>query len=228
MVQNILNDTDSDPVNSIDDTVEAAQVAEIIKTTYFAWMSNGKDWPFLRTLSTFTGLADTTTPTKMQMPEGMGKIFWVKYNGVEVTYLPPKDFHNLISSRVETTGVVDANGYVINADPVYWTTYDDNYVWFDGYDSDVESTLVSANCEVYAVVAPTWTASDSFVPTLPEKMFPTLLADAKGTAFLVLKQQANAKEEAVARRGKVKWQREAARANEAEPRSNTGVSYGRK
>ena len=34
MVQDILNDMDGDEVNSISDTVEAEQVAQIIKTTY--------------------------------------------------------------------------------------------------------------------------------------------------------------------------------------------------
>ena len=35
MTQNILSALDSDPVDSIDETVEAVQVAELIKEAYF-------------------------------------------------------------------------------------------------------------------------------------------------------------------------------------------------
>ena len=46
-VQDIMSDLDSDEVNSIDDTVEALHVAQIVKSTFFAMMSN-RNWPHLR------------------------------------------------------------------------------------------------------------------------------------------------------------------------------------
>lgn len=226
MVQDILNDTDSDNVNSIDDTVESAQVAQIIKTTYFYLMSK-QDWPFLRTLTTLTGLGDTNNPTKMQIPATVNKVHWIKYNGEDVTYMSPKDFKDMIDNRVTTTGVVDANGYIINDDPHYWTTYDDAYIIFDGYDSATESTLQTANTAAYCQVEPSWTHTDSFTPTMPPKMFPTLLADAKGTAFIVLKQQPNAKVESIAKTGRSQMQDEARKAT-GEHVSNTKVNFGRK
>jgi len=124
--------------------------------------------------------------------------------------------------------VVDANGYIINADPVYWTTYDDAAIWFDGINLAVDTTLQQSKSSCYGVVIPTWTMADNFVPNLPEKMFPTLLADAKGTAFLQLKQQGNMKEETKARRGRARLRNEAWRVDSAETRSNTDVNYGRK
>jgi len=36
IVQDILNDIDGDEVNSIDDTLESEQVAQIVKSTYDA------------------------------------------------------------------------------------------------------------------------------------------------------------------------------------------------
>lgn len=227
MVQDILNDLDSDSVNSIDDTVESEQVAQIVKTTYFR-LINGKDYPFLKTLTTLTALGDTTNPTKMRIPTGMNKIYWIRYNREPVTYLPPEEFKAMIDAREELADVVNSSGYIINRDPLYWTTYDDDYIYFDSIDLDDESSLQAANSSVYGLSEPSWTHDDSFTPTLPAKMFPTLLADAKGTAFLVLKQQANAKEEAEARRGKVRMQREAWRTDNAEPNSTYQYSYGRK
>ena len=38
MVQEILSDMDSDEVDSIEDTVEAEQVATIVRSTYLAMM----------------------------------------------------------------------------------------------------------------------------------------------------------------------------------------------
>jgi len=46
---------DSDEVNSINDSVEALQVAQIIKTTYFN-IIDGRDWPWLKELFKLTGL----------------------------------------------------------------------------------------------------------------------------------------------------------------------------
>ena len=46
MTQDILSDMDSDEVNSITESVEALQVAQIIKTTYYN-IIDGKDYAFL-------------------------------------------------------------------------------------------------------------------------------------------------------------------------------------
>jgi hypothetical protein len=225
-VQDILNDTDSDNVNSIDDTVESQQVAQIVKTTYFRLMSK-QDWPFLRTLTSLTGLGDTNNPTKMLIPETVNKVLWIKYDGNDVTYLEPKKFKDTVDLREAITGVVDSNGFIINANPSYWTTYDDVNIVFDGYNSTVESTLQTSKAVAYCQTEPTWSHTDSFVPTMPAKMFPTMLADAKGTAFIVLKQQQNAKEEAIAKTGRSQMQDEARRAV-GEHLSNRDVNYGRK
>jgi hypothetical protein len=227
MTQDILNDMDSDNVNSIDDTVESAQVAQIVKTTYFR-IASQRDWSWLRSISSLTGLADTNNPTKMLIPATVNKVLWVKYNKKDVCYMDPKSFKDMIDMRTVQADVVDANGYVINRDPLYWTTYDDTYIHFDGYDLDVESTLQTSKAVIYAVTAPTWTHNDSFTPTMPEKFFPVLLSDAKGTAFLALKQQANAKEERIAKVGHSRMQNESWRVDDGESKTNTDVNYGRK
>jgi len=46
MTQDIMSDMDSDDVNSINDSVEALQVAQIIKTTYYN-IIDGKNYAFL-------------------------------------------------------------------------------------------------------------------------------------------------------------------------------------
>jgi hypothetical protein len=227
IVQDILNDMDSDSVNSIDDTEEARQVAQIVRTTYEKWLAARDDWPFLRTLSQLTGLGDLDNPTKMQIPEDMTKVEWVKYNKKDVTYLPPKEFKDMLDTRTETTDIVDANGYILNADPTYWTSYDEEYIHFDGYDSAVDTTLQQSKSVVYGLITPDWEHEDQFTPVLPAKMFPAFIADAKGTAFLALKQQAQAKEEEYARKSFSRFQKSSFRNRQAEPKTNENVDYGR-
>lgn len=227
MVQSILSAIDSDEVNSIDDTVEAVQVAQLVKEAYFDLLGH-RDWPFLRGLYSLNGLADLTRPTTMQMPEELNKVYWIKYNKKEVVYVEPDVFIDMLHNRTEQASVTDSNGYNLNADPSYWTSYNDTEIVFDSIDKSADSTLQASKTVVFGVKAPTWTHTDTFIPTLPEKMFPTLLAEAKSQAFVNLKQQVNAREERKAQKGKVVFQNEAWRNENGEIRYNKLVNYGRR
>lgn len=227
MTQNILAAMDSDNVNSIDDTQEATDVAEFIKEAYFSILSESDDWPFLRTLSALDGLGDTDNPTKMEIPEDVNKIKWVKYNKKDVTYIKPKDFKDMLDLRVQSDNV-DENGFATNQDPVYWTTYDDHYVIFDGYNSDVESTLTTGNSTIYCAVAPAWTHDNEYTPNLPEKFFPFLLAEAKASCFLNIKQQGNNREERKANRGRNVMATHARKEENGDTKTNKNIDYGRK
>lgn len=227
MTQNILSALDSDPVSDIDETVESTQVVEIIRESFYELMSS-RNWGFLRTLTNLTGLGDTSNPTKMQIPNNLNKILWVKYNNVEVHYLTPEDFHDKVSSRTPSAGLVDSNGYGLSVDPSYWTTYDDKYIIFDSRDSSVDNTLQQSKSSVYGVKEAVFTLSNVFTPDVPEKMFPLLLSEAKAQAFVNLKQQSNVREERKAQRARVALRNEAWRTEKGEPRFNNRVNYGRK
>lgn len=227
ITQKILSSLDSDPVNSIDDTVESVQVADIVKESYYSLMAE-RDWPFLHQLGTLEGLADLSNRTKMRIPEDVNKIKWVKYNKKEIQWLPAPEFKHLVDTRTEEAGIVDSDGFVLNRDPEYWTSYDDDYVIFDAINLENETTLHASNSSIYVVKAPTWQHIDTFVPDIPDKFFPTLLAEAKSQAFVELKQTSNAREETRARRGRVTMQNESWRNEFGEYRYNTKVNYGRK
>jgi len=79
MTQNILSAMDSDPVSSIDETVESVQVADLVKEAFFEIISQ-RDWPFLFQLVQLTGLGDTSNPTKMMMSDT-----WNKVSGLNTT-----------------------------------------------------------------------------------------------------------------------------------------------
>lgn len=227
MVQNILNAIDGDDVNSIDDTEESEQVALIVKETYFETVGR-YDWPWLKLRTNLTGLADVSNPTKMLIPATLNKIYWVKYAKNDVSYLDPKEFQDLLDARDTDASNVDANGYVTDANPLWWTSFDDQYIYFDAYDSDTESTLSTANAVVYGLTSPSWTHEDSFTPDAPEKYFPTLLAEAKSVCFVNLRQQASSKEEQRAVRGFNRMRSEAWKNEKGEVQYGNNIDYGRK
>lgn len=227
MTQSILSAMDSDEVNSIDDTVEAIQVADIIRESFYDLMGE-RNWPCLYRVTAFTGLGDLAAPTKMEMPVELNKIEWVKYNKKDVKFLTPTEFDDILSKREELVDVVDSNGFILNRDPIYYTSYDEKYIYFDAIDKAIDNTLQTSKCKVYGVVSPSWTHEDTFIPDIPEKMFTTLLSEAKSQAFVNLKQQVNAREERKAQKGRIRLQSESFRIEDAEFKYNTKVNYGRR
>lgn len=73
--------------------------------------------------------------------------------------------------------------------PEYWTSFDNKYIIFDSYNRTVEGAFVGSaeanqysmkpeKTQVYAIVAPTWTESNSFTPDMPVQLFPLLVYEA--------------------------------------------------
>lgn len=77
-VQSILSSLGSDEVNSISDTPESLQVAEILRTTYFNIISR-TDLPSQKQLIQLDPSLDSSLPVLMYVPAGIGKIEWLKY-----------------------------------------------------------------------------------------------------------------------------------------------------
>ena len=78
IVQDILNDISGDEVDSISDTTEATQIANIVRSTYFHLVSQ-KD---LIEHKTYFTLEETsaTTPTLMTLPADIIKVYWLDYD----------------------------------------------------------------------------------------------------------------------------------------------------
>ncbi len=87
-----------------------------------------------------------------------------------------------------------------NKQPEYYTSFDDQWVVFDSYDSAVDSTLQTSKTRCWITLAPSFTLTDTFVPDIPTEAFPALLAEAKSTCFTRLKQMPEGKSEQQSRR----------------------------
>lgn len=217
MVQEILSDMDSDLVESIFDTVESEQVVTILKSTYYAMMSN-RDWPHLRRSIQISSSLDPNRPTHMKLQDGIKELCFIKYNKEkldatrkdfgDVKYLQPDHFlhktNNEDSSSANVKIVKDFGGIdiLVRTDraPSYYTSFDDKYVVFDSYDSEVDTTLQESKVQAMAYVMPTWVSGDGFIPDLPENAFTILVEEAKSKASYKLRQQMDEKAEQEAAR----------------------------
>lgn len=230
IVNDVLSDMTSDPVNSISDTFESQQVAKLVRSTYFD-LYNERVWPTAGKLFKLTASADAAKPTHMRMEEDVASIEWVKYNCrrlsetrenyVTIRYMRPEDFIEYVMSRdtsdTNITVCIDYNGTPLfirnNEAPTYFTTFDDEHLVFDSYDSEVDDTLMTSKTQVFGFTEPTFTLSDTFIPDLPSKAFSLLVNEVKSRAFIKLKEVFSQKDEQSATRQRGWLSREKRRVN---------------
>lgn len=220
LTQNILSTMEDDEVNSIGDTVSSMSVAQVVKDVYEEMIVQ-LDIPGSDMLVKLESLSDVDRPNYLRMPDSIKKVHWIKYNGKDVTYLTPKAFIEFLFKRDTGTEIEDFGGVAFkiltDADPIYWTTFDDEYIITDGFNIDEGSTLLSINSIAWVQTIPSLELDDSAIPDLPASMFPTLLSTAKSRCFINFKQVANSGEEQASRKGLVRWQNDQFRGNQRKP-----------
>jgi len=212
IVQDVLNDMDSDEVDSISDTEEAVQIAQIAKTTYFE-MIGRRDWPHLSKFGVLDSIGDVAKPTHLGTPDNMVRLDWFKYNKKltgdtrnrfkDITYLHPDEFIVKTNDRdLDQTNVTEVTDYggakfqVLNdIQPTYFTSFDDDFIVMDSYNASLESSVQSTNTQVRIYTIPTWTTSDGFTPDLPMEAFPGYLAEVKSVSSFKLDDFADEKAE---------------------------------
>jgi len=199
IVQDILSDMVSDEVNSIDDTVEAQSVAQIVKTCYLEMIAH-RNWPHTRRLVQFESIVDLAKPTYLTLPSSLKELVSFEYdcrkfgevnsNFKEIKYKHPDDFLRFVSMRKSSDSnvksIVDTSGVKL--------------LVCDSYDQGIDDTLQTSKTSAIAYMIPSWERSDTAIPDLPAEAFPALVAEAKSTAFYTIKQMVNEKEEMKATR----------------------------
>ena len=98
MVQNIASALETDEINSITDTVESLQIAEVIKETFYEQFT-GINVPEHFVVFQLENVADLSRPNYLRIPENINKVEWVKYYDYrmgqytrEIPYIPPSEF----------------------------------------------------------------------------------------------------------------------------------------
>ncbi len=230
IVQEILSDMTSDVINSIDDTDEAGQVALIVQSTYDAMIAN-RNWPHTARVVNLTASTDNLLPTHMSIDEEIKEMISVYYDkrrdgetrirNEEVKWKDPDDFLRYINKRdsdgTDTLTVNDSSGVKLliltNKAPTYFTSFDDDTLVFDSYDSDVDTTLQSSKTTARAYIIPDFEMTDTHIPDLPKEAFPALIEEAKSKAQFKLNQVQDIKSEQEAGRQQRWLSRKAWRVN---------------
>lgn len=232
IVQQLLSELESDEVVTLNETVESELVTRLVKQVYFHIIS-GSDWPHLGRL---LQLEVTTTDNVLKFPSNLNKLSWIKYNKKKVTdlrerftiikKLEPLEFMNKVDARDNTKSNITPlihNGMTIllrnDKQPEYWTSFNDNEVIFDSFDSVVEAKLDALNTQVFGFIVPSVTTDDLFVFDLPEDAFQYFINEARSFVFNVVKQIPFPKAEQMAQtqRRRLSKQREVGQSGDLSP-----------
>jgi hypothetical protein len=244
MTQAILSSMDSDEVNNITDTVEATQVATVIRTAYLDMVARAQ-LPEQYELFNLAAKPTGYPPTCLRIPDEYNNLEWIKYDTrlstetdpafTLIPFISREEFldrmHSLVLSddNVESTLVGTVRYmYVDDAAPTVYTTFDDNTVMFDSYDSAVGTGVVASRSLAYGRKAVTFTLTNAFAfPELDDEQHTLLLNEAKALAWFELKQSPHQKAEINTKRGWTRLQR-TKDALERQSRLSELPNYGRK
>lgn len=218
IVQRSLSAMNHGNVNSISDTVESRQIADEARVVYYELMDRD-DWPHLIKLLPLEALADITRPNFMKIQEDVVRIDDIRYEVTRddetarrfdsIQYLTPRDFLDMLYLRnsseanIQTVLTHQSVPLFVRNDyrPTYWTTFDDEHIVFDAYDSEVSDTLLAAKSLALVKQIPPWETSNGFIPDMPDQMFSAFVAEVTASAFTYWKQGQSIKDEQRAARG---------------------------
>lgn len=199
-VQNCLSVMDSDQVDSIADTEESTQVAELLREVY-ADLIQRDDWSYLLRPVTLTAAGDVNSPTEFNIPIDVQYIKWIRYDVSddasykpdEIEYTQPEEFVRRLASGSGNVQLVEAGTSIkfnVRTDsmPSFYTSFDDETIFMDAFDSSVESTLTSSRVTSYGKIIPSFTVSDTFIPDIPVHMQQLLQHELNANATLYFKQ----------------------------------------
>lgn len=243
IVQGILSDADGDNVNSLSDTVESIQCAQVVIDSFDHIVDTFDIKHHTKTVQ--LDATSVTTPAQMTRPAGLHSIQWIKYDIREligdppkfdyVTYMSQERFLELVHARSSAASNTQAmildsghNIYILNdQSPTNWTVMDgyDNIV-FDSYDALIETNLQTNRSLAYGDIKPTLSLADGSIPDLSDELFSTLKNDARAFYFDVFKDGVTKKVDERDRRSTVRAQRK--RHITKLEAKQTGQNYGRK
>jgi hypothetical protein len=231
-VQSVLRSIKGEQVNSISDTQESLDVADIVKQCYYTWLAQ-QDLP--ETKRPYELIAtDVATPVLMTLPEYAFSLESLRYNietaedtednWTTLQYIPLQEFRTMTNNLNTSDSTVDTMTVTLGSDtfefkyrndvaPSYYTNLDDEQIVFDAYDSGVDTFLQKNKTEAYGIYDTSWTLTDGFIPRLDAQQVPILLREAQHIAWVELKSVDNPKAAKDVRRMRIATEAKKFRAN---------------
>lgn len=246
--QLILSAMDSDEVNSINDTVESYQVALLLKSVYYDTATE-LGLAAHDSLFELNASGDIDQPTLMSLPSNVTRWDWIEYDIIaagetysnyrRLEFMNLDDFLVLQNSLIgQSTDVgqmtFSSNGENFNVmfrtdkQPQWFTSFDDDTILFDSYDSSVDTTLQKSKTRCSGAVFPTFTLNDTFTPDLHPTQFAYYINRAKVRAFAELKQAANQEAARETRNQKIVMQKHKRTTIDRPEVLKVGARYGRR
>ena len=187
VVQTYLDYVDGFGVDSIADSDEASQAANIAEHVYYRLIDKNRDTPSQMYVGSLDASLDPTKPCILTIPSEVNRIhnselyyntstdgglFWER-----VQYIAPEEFVKLntgINTSVDGVEIMEVNGvpFTIFNDraPRYCTTFDDVTLVFDAYDKDADTTLQESKTRVIGTQSVVFLQDDDFIIPLPNRM----------------------------------------------------------
>lgn len=247
LVQLMLSSMDSDEVNSISDTVESVQVANICKTTYYD-VATDIGLTSTETLFELQPSLDISKPVLMFLPDNALSCDSIRYNSklstetlpkyIELEYLPFNMFLGMQQSLDPSDADVSVMSFTVNGEsfeipyrkdssPTYFTDIGGRTILFNSFDATQDDTLQKSKTMCSGMVYPTFSMTDSFVPDFDMVQYQHYLNKVKARCFAEIKQTQNADALGEARRQKIILQKRDRRINHG-PELYSAPRYGRK
>ena len=237
LTQDILNTLDSDPVDSIADTLEADQIAKILRKVYYD-MQEEYSFPGAKELINLESVSDSSRPNLLRIPQKAQRVLEWTYDKAPVHFISQEAFIHLCNQRnpddTESFLLVPYSvGVNLTIDrrvnPQYWTSFDDEHIVTDSFNEEEDTTLQASKTLAWVQWEPHFQLTDSFVPVLPDNLEQLYYRTAEGEAYALFKQVVNPKLEQKESRLRIRAQRSKYRSQQEE--NNTmfrAPNYGRK
>lgn len=245
MVQIILNDMDSEPVNQLSDTLEAEQVAIVLEETFNDIVST-RDVPEHKQLLKLTPASDSEYPTEFIYEDNVVRIEKVWYDVQEnivptnaartyreIYWKDPLDFLRAVdpysSAGTDYDTVLErSSGTTLriqnNAHPTFYTSFDNGRIVMNSYHGVYDDTLQASKVRAYGSVLPTFNKDDpDHVVDLGPAYTQYLLKEATARCFDLFKGGITPKLEQSVKRAKNHLRNDRYRTL----RANTRNDYGR-
>ena len=238
--QTYLDATSGFYVDSIFDTDESQQVANVAERIYYKMVQEYPNLLFTMKERTLDAVSDPTRPNYMLIPKDVQKIqeskLWYNVdedgslNWKQLTYLSPLDFIAATANK-KTTNTIEVEGYdentmLVNTNkhPSYFTSFDNKYVVFDSYQKDVDDTLQASKTRLVVSEEPVFLIEDDFVIPIPNHLSETYMDMVLNECLALIYQQPNGMIAQRARVAKIKLQQD----NRTLGQSRSKRKYGRK
>ena len=223
-VQRVLEKLNLDPVNSINDTEDALLVSREAESTFYDLMTRA-EWKDKIDLIEVESVSDLNNPTALKVGEDVHNITSLRYDVTtstdsnkvirEICWLEPEDFLRKSHSLNTSDGNVKEVNYkgiplfvLSNKQPEYYTSFDNELLVLDSYDSSVEDTLIGTKSICYGKKVPSWLQDDDFVIPVQDSLYPLYLSMLASACSLYLNSEVNQEDERRQARGISRMRRE--------------------